>query len=975
MRNILSMMLVLLSTFIFAQTNVTGLVIDSNNTPIPGANVVFDATTGAVSDFNGEFSIDVDAKPPFSLTVSSIGFETTSITVSASDASVIITLSDSENLLDEVILSASKTAQSLFESPVTVERFDYTDIAASTGADFYQSLEQLKGVQVITTGIINQTVNSRGFSTAWNEGFVQLVDGMNNEAPGLNFSAGNLAGVSELDLYNVEFLPGASSALHGPNAYKGILIMNTKNPFDFQGFSAYLTQGVTSQDVAGDNHYYDFGMRFAHAFNDKFAVKATLGYVKGQDWVAADYSDANNTSANIYVPGTLEDANPSLFPTYDGRNVYGEQQTNWNLTNVFLGPVLPALAADAGLGPASVALVSRYFEIFAPNYFGQQEIMTTGYNEMALDPRGAASNFKFNVAAHYRFNGNSELSYVFNNGRGNTLLQGFARFKMVNFGIQQHKLEYKTKNFTARAYKSIESSGNTVQFEALGGNLWASQPGGPGAWFNNYFGDYFRTLAGQISPNPIAALNAMLVDLAVYGSTSMFDRLVTPKMNFYAHAAGRTAANANMLVPGTTEFNSAYDRITKTAIADSGAVVLDNTSSNSFEANYDLSDLVDGFDMVIGGSHRQYVLRSNGTLFTDYDGPIKTSETGIFASVQRDIFDGAISLNGALRYDKAQNYEGSFTPRIGALINISPRHNLRVSYQTAMRTPTMQDMYIGLRSGSQNGFPIVLFGSSPDSVDRFTTDFINAATGASYTVTGNMVMNNAYKAEELINGGVAVVAELDSVEPEGVQSREIGYRYNGKKFSLDMNAYWAKYQNFIASKNVIVPFYGSVANGSALAAVQANDVAIFNVDNNTDEVVSTMGLDIGLDAKIFEKFDFGAKFAYNEMDRSNVDPNYETSFNTPKVRGRLSLGSTEIGDNIGFNISASYHNAFLYESSFADGIIPANWIFNASMSFDVPELQGIIKVGAVNLTGDDYASIPYTGLIGSQYYVKFTLNP
>jgi outer membrane receptor protein involved in Fe transport len=974
MRNILSMMLVLLSTFIFAQTNVTGLVIDSNNTPIPGANVVFDATTGAVSDFNGEFSIDVDAKPPFSLTVSSIGFETTSITVSASDASVIITLSDSENLLDEVILSASKTAQSLFESPVTVERFDYTDIAASTGADFYQSLEQLKGVQVITTGIINQTVNARGFSTAWNEGFVQLVDGMNNEAPGLNFSAGNLAGVSELDLYNVEFLPGASSALHGPNAYKGILIMNTKNPFDFQGFSAYLTQGVTSQDVAGDNHYYDFGMRFAHAFNDKFAVKATLGYVKGQDWVAADYSDANNTSANIYVPGTLEDANPSLFPTYDGRNVYGEQQTNWNLTNVFLGPVLPALAADAGLGPASVALVSRYFEIFAPNYFGQQEIMTTGYNEMALDPRGAASNFKFNVAAHYRFNGNSELSYVFNNGRGNTLLQGFARFKMVNFGIQQHKLEYKTKNFTARAYKSIESSGNTMQFEALGGYLFFAQPGGPVAFGANYFGTYFQNLVGQIHPDPVTGINAILSGILFGGDTSMYDRYVTPKMNYLAHGAARQAANANMLVPGSPEFNEAYDRIAKTPIADGGAVVLDNTLSNSYEATYDLSDLVTGFEMVIGGSHREYVLRSNGTLFTDYDGPITTSETGLFASVQRDIFDGAISLNGALRYDKAQNYDGSFTPRLGALINLAPRHNLRISYQTAMRTPTMQDMYIGLRSGTQSGFPIVLFGSSPDSVDRFTTDFINGVTGASYTVTGDMVMNNSYRLEQFLAGSFEV-AELDNVEPEYVQSREIGYRYNGKKFSLDVNAYWANYRNFIASKNVAVPFYGSVANGSALAAVQARDVAIFAVDNNTDELVSTMGLDIGLDAKIFEKFDFGAKFAYNEMDRSNIDPNYETSFNTPKVRGRLSLGSTEIGKNFGFNLSASYHNAFLYESSFADGIIPANWVFNASMSFDVPELQSKVKIGAVNLTGDDYVSIPYTGLIGSQYYVKFILNP
>ena len=967
MKNILSMMFVLLSTFILAQTNVTGVVVDSNNTPIPGANVVFDSTTGAVADFNGEFSIDVDATPPFSLTISSIGFETTSITVSASDASFTVTLSDSENLLDEVVLSASRSAQSLFESPVTIERFDFQDIAASTGADFYQSLEQLKGVQVISTGIINQTLNARGFSTAWNEGFVQLVDGMNNEAPGLNFSAGNLAGVNELDLYNIEFLPGASSALYGPNAYKGILTINTKNPFDFQGFSAYVTQGVTSHDVAGDNHYFDFGMRFAHAFNDKFAVKATLGYVKGKDWVAADYSDINNPVP--YFPGRLEEVDPSLFPTYDGRNVYGEQSFTWNMTDIFTGLVLPGLGQQFGIPAATTSYYASLFNAFAPNYFGTQEIMTTGYNEMAIDPTGDASNFKFNIAAHYRFNGNSELIYVFNNGRGNTILQGAARYKMLNFGIQQHKLEYKTKNFTARAYKTIESSGNTFQFDAMGGYLFAAQPGGGLGWFGGYFNGYFQTLAGLINPNPLGAINDMLVGILFFGDTSMYDALVTPGMNFQAHAAGRTAANANMLVPGSPEFNAAYDRIANTPIKDGGAVVLDNTISNSFEASYDLSDLVEGFDMVVGGSFREYVLRSDGTLFTDYDGPIKTNETGIFASVQKDIFDGVVSLNGALRYDKAQNYDGSFTPRVGALIDIAPNHNLRVSYQTAMRTPTMQDMYIGLDGG-----PAILMGSSPDSVERFYYDFPDLASGNTYRVTGDMVMNNSYRAEQFLAGTIEV-ANLDNVEPEYVQSREVGYRYNGKRLSVDINAYWAKYQNFIASKNVVVPFYGSVSNGSALAAMAAGDFEVFAVDNNTDEEVRTMGLDIGLDAKVFGKFDFGAKFAYNDMDRSNIDPNYETAFNTPKVRGRLSLGSTEIGDNIGFNVSASYHNSFLYESTFADGIIPANWVFNASMSFDVPELDGRIKVGAVNLTGDDYTSIPFAGMIGSQYYIKFTLNP
>ena len=172
--------------------------------------------------------------------------------------------------------------------------------------------------------------------------------------------------------------------------------------------------------------------------------------------------------------------------------------------------------------------------------------------------------------------------------------------------------------------------------------------------------------------------------------------------------------------------------------------------------------------MVIGGSHREYVLRSNGTLFTDYDGPITTSETGLFASVQRDIFDGAVSLNGALRYDKAQNYDGSFTPRVGALINLAPKHNLRVSYQTAMRTPTMQDMYIGLDGG-----PAILFGSSPDSVERFRYE--HSTLSGTYTVTGDMVMNNSYRAEQFLAGSIEV-ADLDNVEPEYVQSREVGYR-------------------------------------------------------------------------------------------------------------------------------------------------------------------------------------------------------
>ena len=187
MKRLLSLVAVLFSTLIFAQTTVTGTVVDDNNDPIPGANVVFDSMTGTVADFDGNFSISVDQNPPFSLTISSVGFDSKSIDVTSTSLSFNVQLETSQNLLDEIVVAASRVPERLFESAVTIEKFDYKDIAQSTGADFYSSLDGLKGVQVNTGGLLLQQINTRGFSTVWNEGFVQLVDGMNNEAPGLNF--------------------------------------------------------------------------------------------------------------------------------------------------------------------------------------------------------------------------------------------------------------------------------------------------------------------------------------------------------------------------------------------------------------------------------------------------------------------------------------------------------------------------------------------------------------------------------------------------------------------------------------------------------------------------------------------------------------------------------------------------------------------------------------------------------------------
>ena len=968
MKRILSLMTVLISTFIFAQTNISGTVVDEDNNPIPGANIVFDSTTGAVANFDGEFSIAISQNPPFSLSVSSIGFQTETVSVGSGDLVLLVVLKESENLLDDVVISASRVPQRLFDSPVTIERFDYKDIAQSTGADFYSSLGQLKGVQINSGGLLLQTISVRGFSTVDNTGFVQLIDGMDNEAPGLSFAAGNLVGASVLDLQSVELLPGAASALYGANAFKGILLMYTKNPFDFEGTSAYFTNGVTSQDVSGDNHYYDVGVRFAKAFSDKVAIKANISYTEGMDWGANDLRDINYMQGR-YVPGTTELADSSTFPDYVGVNVYGSQGVNLDLTDTFTSLVVPGLVGanllSAGQGSQIAAIVGG----FAPNYFGTQLLQTTGYSELDLTD-GIASSFKGDIAVHYRFNGNSELILNSKIGLGNTMFTAANRNMLKNFSIQQHRIEYKTKNLSLRAYTSIEDSGNTHDLSALGGRIANAQPGGVQAgWAGAYLNNYFLNLFGQINPNPTAAINSMLGGIMFFGDTSMYDFLVTPQMNYRAHAFARGEANKNMLVPGSDAFKAAYYAATTTPISGGGAAIKDNSKSNNFEVNYNASDLVSGFDLQIGAQAREYVLNSGGSLFTDYDAPIKFSQLGVYTQVQRDLFDGAVKLTGSMRYDKSQYFDGQFTPRLGAIVALSQNQNLRFSYQTGFMNPSTQDMYIGLDVGSG-----VLMGSSPDSIDRFRMSFTGSNFN-NYTVTGDMVMNNGVILQDF-QAGTITPGNLKPVEPQHVMSREFGYRLNGKKVSIDLAAHWSTFNNFIASKQVVVPFYGSIADGSIVRAIANNDFQIFSVDNNTEEVVTTMGVNVGLESKIInDKFDFGATFSYNEMDRSNIDSNFDTYFNTPKIRTKFTFGSTEISDDFSFNVSARYHNSYYWDSTFMSGQIPATWAFDAAMNFQVPELNGNVKVGATNFTGKDYMMMPGSGMIGSQYYVTFTLNP
>ena len=203
---------------------------------VPAVSVVVKGTSqGTYTNADGQFALSV-TKLPVTLVFSSIGYVDQEVSVK-SIADLSIELKVNESLGQEVVVSATRTPTRLLESPVTVERLSSTALRNVAAPNFYEALGNLKGVDVHTASLTFRTVTTRGFVSSGNTRLNQLMDGMDNQAPGLNFAVGSMVGPSDLDVESVEVLSGASSALYGSGGMNGTVLINTKNPFKYQGFS------------------------------------------------------------------------------------------------------------------------------------------------------------------------------------------------------------------------------------------------------------------------------------------------------------------------------------------------------------------------------------------------------------------------------------------------------------------------------------------------------------------------------------------------------------------------------------------------------------------------------------------------------------------------------------------------------------------------------------------------------------------
>jgi iron complex outermembrane receptor protein len=876
---------------------------------------------GTVSGHDGSFTLSTKVSPPLELHISYVGYQSQDIKVKVADTFLTIKMNEQFLLGQEVVVASSRIQESILRAPVSIEKLNSRDLKMVSAANFYDGLYQLKGVDMNVHGLTFQLPNTRGFNDYTNYRMNQIIDGMENIAPGLSFSAGNIFGMSQIDIESVELVVGASSALYGPGGMNGTLVMTGKDPFRYQGISASVQAGMMNfgtESLDKATPMYDVNIRFAKAFSNRMAIKINGSFLRATDWQASDTRDRSN----------LEDGSLNRFsnPGYDGVNTYGDEAlVSLNLEEV-ASQVINGIAESQGIVPGT----PEYDDLYntAIPYFPDQMVTRTGWIESDL-AEDKTENIRIGGSLNYFINERTEAIIQANYAQGTSVYTAQNRFAAREFNILSGKIEVNNPNYYIRAWGVSENSGSSYD---IGGAalLLNEEWKGSKNWFEDYLGAYTQTALISGDMNDAHEFARLVADNRDPNTGIVFD-------------------NSKPAIPvsGTEEFDRMLNKVTSSSLEDGGAMVFDQSKLYQIEGMYNFSHLIPYFEMQLGVSNRIYIVDSDGTIFFDEPGdPILINQFGTFLQINKNLFNDHFRITGAFRYDKNSNFEAQYTPRFSMIyfIDKNLEHSIRGTFQTAYRFPSVSDQWIDLNSGIYR-----IVGGMPEVQDKY-----NFNTIPLYPMSGrNPVTDKPITDNGPIN--------IPGLSPEKVASTEIGYKglFLGKKVFLDTYGYYNRYIGFEA-----VQLFAQLAEDAG-----TEDDLLYQTFFTTDELVSSFGWAVGLDYMTPIGILIKSNVAYNKLLSGIEAPGVEARFNTPDYRANLSIGHHAILPNLGFNVNFHWQNSFYWEAAFGAGEIPAFATLDAHVAYKVSEINTTIKVGGSNILNEYYTTSFGSAQIGGLYYI------
>lgn len=954
------------------------------NEALIGATVMVKGTSiGASTDFDGNFTFKTNTPTPYTLVVSYLGYTPMQVTVNQTDKPIVVKLVQNTTELKETTIRDSRITEKQKQNPITVETMDAVAIKQTPAANFYEGLAHLKGVDLTSASIGFKIINTRGFNSTSPVRSLQLIDGVDNQSPGLNFSLGNFLGASELDLQKVDLVVGASSAYYGPNAFNGAINMQTKSPFLYKGLSASIK--------VGERSLFEGAVRWAQVFKnkkgeDKWAYKFNMFYMRAYDWEATNYNPTSQSPVGANNAGG-----------YDAVNRYGDEFS------------------------------SNFFYTSLSNYpsVGYGYYLREGYAEKDLVDYNTR-NIKLNTALHYKITKDIEAIYASSFSTGTTVYQGDNRFSLKDILFFQNRVEIRKENkFFIRAYATNEDAGKSfdayntaliIQNNAKSDEAWGKDYGNALSPLSNYITAWrARNLNNGLMLSSIPTANNQRLNFVEnYWRTVLADSLLYFHQLARAKATGQPSTNtANFarFEPGSYQFDTSYQNVTTKTNTQGGSRLFDKSALYHIAGEYKFT--WKSTDFTTGGNFRYYAPHSNGSIFSDTGSVvIRNKEAGAYFGIEKtyskgdyqDAFkigaasgaligfagslvntfvypqqyntmavallpalvgsviggiiekgvgltDGTLKLSVTNRLDKNENFKLLWSPAATA-VYVYKKQIFRFTASSAIRNPTLSDQYILLDVGRAT-LKGNLYGF--DSLVT-TSSFIDA-------------LNNGR--DKLAYFNVA------PIQPEEVKTIEFGYRGTllKDKFYYDLNYYHSWYTNFIGYK------IGIDQKWQAGGLPEVRD--IYRVAANATDRVTTQGITVGLQYFYKKYLGFSANYSWNKLDRHGSTDPLIPAFNTPEHKYNLGVNGREFDIELAgvtsrfwsYGVNYKYQTGFMFEGSPQfTGQVDAYDMVDAQVSKKIPAWKCVFKLGASNLLNNQVYQVYGGPQVGRMAYFSIVFE-
>ena len=815
------------------------------------------------------------------------------------------------NSLQEVVVTASRLTESILVSPVSVQKVNKTAIDLSPALSFFDGLENAQGIHMITPSLGFKVLNARGFSNTTNVRFAQLVDGMDVQSPHIGGAIGNALGPTDLDIDNVEILPGTASALYGMNTVNGLANSFTRNPFTSEGLSI---QQKTAMNHVNDRYskvkpFSETTLRFAKVISPKWAFKVNGAFTKGYDWIASDQTELNgnaNRSTNLFGADN---------PAQDPVNGYGNESSNRR----------------------TISLGGRNYVVARTGY---QEMDVVNYN---------LQNVKGDAGIYYKVAQDGMLTYSYHFSELNNVYQRANRFRLQDYRLQQHAIQYQSKSVQAKLYINSENTGKSYNLRSMAENMDRSfKP--DNTWYTDFTGGFSR---------------------AITGGSTVADAL----------RQARTVADADRFQPGTPGFNQQLAKLQDINNWDVGAALrvkaslvhgelqvnLTENYLQSLKTTYDL-------DLLVGADHRTYIIVPDGNYFVNpeqgQEGKnISYSKTGAFISISKGLFQSKLKLGAILRADKNDYFDMTFNPRFSAVYSPVHNHNIRASFQSGYRFPSIFEAYSNVNSGGVKrvgGLPVMSSGIFENACLATSITAFQTAVLADINQAG---LTQAAAIEK--NKGLLRKNPYTYLKPEHAQTWEAGYKGLFFNNSLYANAdvYLSRFSNFIAQANMNVPNSTNEATIPADLYTRTTQ-SPYRMYTNSQSIIDNFGFSAGLNYKFKKDLILAANTTFSKLRNTENQDGLEDGFNTPKWIYNVSVSKKDLLKNFDATLAYRWQSKYLSQTFLVSGQVPSYSSLDAQVSYRIPAIKSLIKVGATNLINHYYNSFLGGPSIGGMYYVS-----